>query len=132
MKWAQRRQPTWSRSPSEIGCPICRCSLPRGCTSRCRWNPATRAFGPRFRMCYGGWLKRAFGSRARMGQDDLFREEAVSPPMTTRATWVRYQVLAAGCLLAVLTYIQRLGFSNALPDIKQSLGLNDEHTGYLS
>src|SRR5437870_8485406 len=49
-----------------------------------------------------------------------------------RATWVRYQVLAAGCLLALLTYIQRLGFSRALPNIKHDLGLNDEHSGYLA
>jgi sugar phosphate permease len=45
---------------------------------------------------------------------------------------VRYQVLAAGCLLALLTYIQRLGFSTALPEIKENLGLNNEHTGYLA
>jgi MFS transporter, ACS family, glucarate transporter len=47
-------------------------------------------------------------------------------------SWVRFQVLGAGCALAVLTYIQRLGFASALPEIKQSLGFDDEHTGNLS
>jgi sugar phosphate permease len=45
---------------------------------------------------------------------------------------VRYQVLAAGCLLAVLTYIQRLGFSAALPDIKRDIGINDDDIGDLT
>src|SRR2546422_9492742 len=79
-----------------------------------------------------------------MGRDDQIRQGAVtggpdtpvrserSARPTEPATWVRYQVLAAGCLLALLTYIQRLGFSSALPNIKQSLGLNDEHSGYLT
>ncbi len=49
-----------------------------------------------------------------------------------KPTRVRYQVLAAGCLLAVLTYVQRLGFSSALPDIKAALGLTDEQSGYIS
>jgi ACS family glucarate transporter-like MFS transporter len=49
-----------------------------------------------------------------------------------RPSRVRYQVLAAGCLLALLTYVQRLGFSSALPEIKENLRLNDEHSGYLS
>src|SRR5437660_382361 len=56
----------------------------------------------------------------------------IQPSSSQRPTWVRYQVLAAGCLLAVLTYIQRLGFSRALPEIKRDIGLNDEHIGYLT
>jgi sugar phosphate permease len=45
---------------------------------------------------------------------------------------VRYLVLAAACSLAVLTYVQRLGFTNGLPEIKQSLRLNDTQTGDLA
>jgi MFS transporter, ACS family, glucarate transporter len=48
---------------------------------------------------------------------------------TTAATRVRYQVLAAGCLLAVLTYIQRLGFARGVPAIQESLDLNAEQIG---
>jgi sugar phosphate permease len=47
-------------------------------------------------------------------------------------TRVRYLVLTAACGLAVLTYIQRLGFSNGLPEIKQQLGLNDTQTSDLA
>ncbi len=47
-------------------------------------------------------------------------------------TRVRYLVLAAACGLAVLTYVQRLGFSNGLPEIKQSLGLNDTQASDLA
>ncbi len=67
-----------------------------------------------------------------MGHNDPLFRDTVSPVLATRPTWVRYQVLAAGCLLAVLTYIQRIGFASALPDIKERLGLNDEHTGYIT
>jgi sugar phosphate permease len=45
---------------------------------------------------------------------------------------VRYQVLAVACILAVLTYINRLGFGIAAPEIKSGLGLNDEDMGYLA
>jgi sugar phosphate permease len=45
---------------------------------------------------------------------------------------VRYLVLAAGCSLAVLTYVQRQGFVAGTPYIKQDLGLNDEDMGYLA
>ncbi len=45
---------------------------------------------------------------------------------------VRYQVLAHGCTLAVLTYIFRLGFTAGLPDIKTDLGLDSEQVGYLT
>jgi ACS family glucarate transporter-like MFS transporter len=47
-------------------------------------------------------------------------------------THVRYRVLAAGCSLAVLTYIQRLGFSAGLPEIKKALALNDTEVGFLT
>jgi sugar phosphate permease len=45
---------------------------------------------------------------------------------------VRYLVLAAACGLAVLTYVQRLGFTNGLPEIKQHFGLNDGNTSDLA
>ncbi len=45
---------------------------------------------------------------------------------------IRYRVLAFVCLLAVITYIQRLAFSSGAPAIKNSLGLHDEHMGYLA
>jgi sugar phosphate permease len=45
---------------------------------------------------------------------------------------VRYLVLAAACGLAVLTYVQRLGFSHGLPEIKQYLHLNDTQTSDLA
>lgn len=47
-------------------------------------------------------------------------------------TNVRYQVLAVVCSLAVLTYVQRQGFIAATPYIKQDLGLDDGHMGYLA
>src|SRR5262245_24028138 len=49
-----------------------------------------------------------------------------------RPTKVRYQVLAAGCTLAVLTYVFRLGFTSAVPAIKRDLHLDSEQVGYLA
>lgn len=49
-----------------------------------------------------------------------------------RPTWVRYQVLAVACCLAVLTYLNRLGFSTAAAEIKRDMGFNDEQMGYLA
>jgi len=48
-----------------------------------------------------------------------------------RPTWVRYQVLAAACSLAVITYIHRVGFATASAEFKTSLGLSDEQLGGL-
>ena len=48
-----------------------------------------------------------------------------------RPTWVRYQVLAAACSLAVITYIHRVGFATASAEFKTSLGLTDQHLGGL-
>jgi ACS family glucarate transporter-like MFS transporter len=48
-----------------------------------------------------------------------------------RPTFVRYQVLAVACSLAVLTYVQRQGFIAATPYIKKDLGLHDGQMGYL-
>ncbi|HLN26770.1 MAG TPA: MFS transporter [Gemmataceae bacterium] len=49
-----------------------------------------------------------------------------------RPTRVRYWVLAAACCLALLTYVNRLGFSVAASEIKADLGLSDEQMGYLA
>src|SRR5436853_5078154 len=59
-----------------------------------------------------------------MGHDD-----AAQPIAPTR---VRYQVLAVACSLAILTYVQRLGFVAGSPYIKKDLGLDDEQMGYLA
>src|SRR6185503_14567664 len=47
-----------------------------------------------------------------------------------KPTFIRYQVLAVACSLAVLTYVQRQGFIAATPYIKKDLGLRDEQMGY--
>ncbi len=48
-----------------------------------------------------------------------------------RPTCVRYQVLAAACSLAVITYIHRVGFATASAEFKSLLGLTDRHLGYM-
>ena len=48
-----------------------------------------------------------------------------------RPTRVRYQVLAAACSLAVITYIHRVGFATASAEFKEPLGLTDQHLGYM-
>ena len=45
---------------------------------------------------------------------------------------VRYQVLAVACCLALLTYVNRLGFGVAAPEIERDLGLSPEQMGYLA
>ena len=54
------------------------------------------------------------------------------PPSVLRPTWVRHQVLAVACSLAVLTYVQRQGFVAGTPYIKQDLGLDDQQIGLLA
>ena len=54
------------------------------------------------------------------------------PGPVVAPTRVRYLVLAAGCGLAVLTYVQRLGFSRGLPEIQRHLELNDTQTSDLA
>jgi ACS family glucarate transporter-like MFS transporter len=46
-------------------------------------------------------------------------------------TWVRYQVVAAACSLAVITYIHRVGFATAAAELREPLGLSDEHLSYM-
>jgi ACS family glucarate transporter-like MFS transporter len=41
-----------------------------------------------------------------------------------KPTFVRYQVLGVACILAIVIYIHRVGFSAAAPDIKTELGLS--------
>jgi sugar phosphate permease len=53
-------------------------------------------------------------------------------PSENRPSHVRYQILAIACCLALLTYINRLGFGVAASNIKKDLGLNDEEMGYLA
>jgi MFS family permease len=49
-----------------------------------------------------------------------------------RATRIRYLVLGLACVLAVITYIQRLGFSVGSPEIKDSLHFGARHIGDLA
>ena len=53
-------------------------------------------------------------------------------PKRIAASRVRYDVLAAGCSFAFLTYIQRQAFVAATPEIKDALDLNQEQMGYLA
>ena len=55
----------------------------------------------------------------------------IGNPVSTPASRVRYRVLTFACALAVVTYIQRIGFSVGAPEIKSSLGLDDAQVGYL-
>ncbi len=57
-----------------------------------------------------------------------FASTALDEPRA-RPTWVRYQVLATACSLAVITYIHRVGFATASAEFKVPLGLSDEHLG---
>jgi ACS family glucarate transporter-like MFS transporter len=68
-----------------------------------------------------------------MGHTDLVRQEpaAPGPERLGRPTRVRYQVLAAACLLALISYVYRVGFSALGPDLKRDLALGDQGLGYL-
>jgi sugar phosphate permease len=57
-----------------------------------------------------------------------FTRDADAPAAPSR---VRYQVLAAACSLAVITYIHRVGFATASAEFKTSLGLGDAQLGHL-
>lgn len=56
---------------------------------------------------------------------------AAAEPSRLAPTRVRYQVLFAACSLAVVTYIHRVGFSTASPFLREELGLNQRHLGWL-
>ena len=47
------------------------------------------------------------------------------------ATRVRYVVLGSACLLAVVTYILRVGFATASTKLEATLGLDERHVGWL-
>lgn len=46
-------------------------------------------------------------------------------------TRARFRVLAMACLLAVITYIHRVGFATASAELKGPLGLTDRNLGWL-
>jgi MFS family permease len=52
-------------------------------------------------------------------------------PALPRPTWVRYQVLTAVCVLALLTYVQRNGFASTGTGLKADLGLSGWQWGVL-
>jgi MFS transporter, ACS family, glucarate transporter len=58
--------------------------------------------------------------------------EAASDQKGLPPSRVRYQVLSVVCVLAVVTYLQRLGFSSASPEIMRSLHLDSRHIGDLA
>jgi len=69
-----------------------------------------------------------------MSRDDLahaITPTAHPPSAPVRPSRVRYQVLAVACSLALLTYVHRLGFVAAAPQIARGLGLSDAYMGYL-
>jgi MFS transporter, ACS family, glucarate transporter len=69
-----------------------------------------------------------------MGDEHLEDLEFASTALDespARPTRVRYQVLAAACGLAVITYIHRVGFATASAEFRDSLGLSDQHLGYM-
>ena len=58
--------------------------------------------------------------------------KTVEPPLASaRPTQVRFQVLAAACSVAVISYIHRVGFATASTEIKNDLCLSSEDLGYL-
>lgn len=56
----------------------------------------------------------------------------ISPTSGNLPSHVRYQVLLVVCVLALLTYVNRLGFGIAASSIKSDLGLNDSQMGDLA
>src|SRR6266849_1958324 len=70
-----------------------------------------------------------------MAQNDVGQLKTEAMPEQSaagRPTWVRYQVLVAACALAIVTYIQRVGFAVAGPELKKSLNLDDQSWSYLT
>jgi len=69
-----------------------------------------------------------------MAQNDVGQLKTIeerSAPSQTRPTRVRYQVLAAGCSVAVIAYIHRVGFATATTEIKSDLCLSSQDIGFL-
>lgn len=70
-----------------------------------------------------------------MSHDDRSNERSSKEPgqlVGSKPTWVRYQVLAVGCSLALLIYIQRQAFVRAVPKIQEDLGFSTEDAGLLA
>jgi MFS transporter, ACS family, glucarate transporter len=63
--------------------------------------------------------------------DDLDAPFATDPVAVGPATRVRFLVLAAACLLAVVTYILRVGFATASTRLEATLGLDESHVGWV-
>ena len=55
-------------------------------------------------------------------------EDASTPIAPTR---IRYEVLAVGCGLALLTYIHRQSFVRAIPDIREALDIGQQKMSWL-
>jgi MFS transporter, ACS family, glucarate transporter len=69
-----------------------------------------------------------------MGQQDpadVRFQETQQTSAPTAPTGVRYWVLAAACILALIAYIHRVGFATAGTYFKQDLGLTDSDWGYV-
>lgn len=69
-----------------------------------------------------------------MASDDVGQLKTIEEPSTPpqiRPTRVRYQVLAAGCSVAVVAYIHRVGFATATTEIKSDLCLTSQDIGFL-
>jgi sugar phosphate permease len=69
-----------------------------------------------------------------MGRSDLVRQDADAgrPAKAPPPTRVRYRVLGAACLLALISYVYRLGFAALGTDLKHDFELGDREWGYLS
>ena len=57
-------------------------------------------------------------------------EDALPPQSTARATWVRYQVLAALCMAALIAYVQRNSIGVAEESMREGLALNKDQMGW--
>src|SRR5207248_4552205 len=53
-------------------------------------------------------------------------------PLAARPTRVRYAVLAAGCVMALIAYVDRLGLEKLATRIKEDFQLSDVSIGYLT
>src|SRR5436309_7933805 len=68
-------------------------------------------------------------ARDDVGQLKSIKERAALSQI--RPTRVRYQVLAAGCSVAEVAYIHRVGFATATTEIKSQLCLSSQDIGFL-
>src|SRR5437868_3690556 len=66
-----------------------------------------------------------------MANPELVEARAGTELDDARRTRGRYLVLGSACLLAIVTYILRVGFAPASAEFKVPLGLDSRHLGYL-